>query len=47
MELREWLTIFSIASNVLFVPLAASYWNMQKRLSRIEGILEIIVRKVH
>lgn len=46
MSLEQWFSLVNIASTVLIVPLAASYWKMQERLSRIEGALEIIVKKV-
>lgn len=46
MNIEQWLSLVNLTSTVLILPLAASYWKMQERLSRIEGALEILVKKV-
>jgi len=46
MTIELGLAALNLLSTALIVPLAASYWRMQERLSKIEGALEIIVRKV-
>ncbi len=46
MNIDQWLSLANMASTVLILPVVASYWKMQGRLSRIEGALEIIIKKV-
>jgi len=46
MDIKEWLSIASIVGTVFAVPFGASYWAIQRRLSRIEGVLEVVLRKV-
>lgn len=46
MNIEQWLSLANVASTVLIIPVVTSYWKMQGRLSRIEGALEILVKKV-
>jgi len=46
MELREWMALVSAIGTIIIVPFGGAFWTMQKRLSRIEGVLEVILKKV-